>query len=114
MHNKILVCITVSGSSIGPPNETRNAVPVIDRNGGKIALGVIMFKKPYNAVANKLERKVTKITITTGIGLVIETTLVNGMMYCSPNALVKAKKIRLASMDMMEINIPTHMILLGM
>jgi hypothetical protein len=114
MLNKILVCIKVPGSSIGPPNETRKAVNVIDRKGGSVALGAILVSKLYNAVAKKADRKVTKITITTDRGLVTVGTSVNGMIYCSPNAFVKAKKDRLASMDIMEINIPTHTILLGM
>ena len=113
MLNKILVCIKVAVSSIGPPNETRRAVPVIDRNGGRIALGVILASKQYSAVAKKLARKVTRKTITVGIGPVTMGTSDNGMMYCSPNAFVRAKKIRLASMEMREIKIPTHMILLG-
>ena len=112
--NKILVRIIVSGSSIGPPNDTRKAVTVIDRNGGRIALGENVSSKLYKVVAKKLAMKVTKITITTGIGAVAIGTSVNGMKNCSPNAFAKAKKIRLESMDMMEIRIPIHTILLGM
>jgi len=111
--NRILVCIKVPGSSIGPPNETRKAVPVIDRKGGSVALGTILVSKLYKTVAKRADSKVARITITTDMGLVIVGDSVNGMRYCSPNAFEKAKNMRLAIIEMMEINIPNQTILFG-
>ena len=113
MLNKIFVCINVLGSSIGPPKETRKAVPVIDRKGCIAALGAILTNKLYKPVAKKADSMVVMITITIDNGLVTVGDTVRGMKYCSPNAFVKAKNSKLAIMDMIETNIPNHKILFG-
>jgi hypothetical protein len=107
-----LVCITAPGRSSGPPKETSRAVPATDRNGGIVALGAILDRKLYNMVAKSADVKVARITINTGMGPEFVEDSVNGMMYCSPSAWVKAKKSRLARTDTMDINKPTQTIFL--
>ena len=77
--NKIFVCIKVPGISNGPPNETRKAVPVIDKKGGSVALGAILDSILYKTVAKRADSKVARITITTDMGLVTVGDSVIGM-----------------------------------
>ena len=87
--NKSLVCKTVPGSSIGPPNETRKAVPVMDKKGDNVALGATLASEAYRKVASMAERKVTRMTIKTDIGCVTVGGSVNGIKYCSPRTFDK-------------------------
>jgi hypothetical protein len=97
---------TAPGRSSGPPNEIKKAVMQIDRKGGKVDLGEILFRKLYNKVAKIAGIMVESITITRGIGSDVIGDSVIGIKYCSPSNLVNSKKRMFARTDKTEINIP--------
>lgn len=78
----------------------------IERKGGKVALGVILFSKPIKRVAKIAGINVARNTIKYGRGSTATDDSDNGIKYCSPEILVIAKKTKFERTAQTETNKP--------